>query len=295
MEVSYDSNSQLPYTNNKYLSDVLNNPNVALLFLLIGIVVIFIILFSFLGTMGSNSSSSSSSLRIFELIIFVIFVVAVLMNLKYLSGNDLSINAVMKNLFNDEQKEMDIYVSNGEPSSNQSCNNDNNPNSGSSQNGHDEVFHVPNNIYNYEEAKAICKAYDSELATYDQIEDAYNKGANWCSYGWSEGQLALFPTQKNVYDDLQKNKGHENDCGRPGVNGGFIDNKLVRFGVNCFGPKPVLNENDKIYMDNLKYEPVTKESVYVDRKSEKYKQQLDEIVVAPFNKDTWSLTHPIEN
>ena len=68
--------------------------------------------------MGSNSSSSSSSLRIFELIIFVVFVIAVLMNLKYLSGNDLSINAVMKNLFNDEQKEMDIYVSNGEPSSN---------------------------------------------------------------------------------------------------------------------------------------------------------------------------------
>ena len=52
----------------------------------------------------------------------------------------------MKNLFNDEQKEMDIYVPNGEPSSNQSCNNDNNPNSGSSQNGHDEVFHVPTTI-----------------------------------------------------------------------------------------------------------------------------------------------------
>ena len=97
---------------------------------------------------------------------------------------------------------------------NKSCENDNNSNGGSSQNGHGEVFHVPNNIYNYEEAKAICKAYDSELATYDQIEDAYNKGANWCSYGWSEGQLALFPTQKNVYDDLQKNKGHENDCGQ---------------------------------------------------------------------------------
>ena len=77
----------------------------------------------------------------------------------------------------------------------QSCNNDNNPNN-SSQNGHDEVFHVPNNIYNYEEAKAICKAYDSELATYDQIEDAYNKGANWCSYGWSEGQLSFISQHK---------------------------------------------------------------------------------------------------
>ena len=111
MEVSYDSNSQLPYTNNKYLYDVLNNPNVALMFLLIGIVVIYIILFSFLGTIGSNSSSPSSSLRIFELIIFVVFVIAVLMNLKYLSGNDISMNAELKNLFNNEQNEMEIHVS----------------------------------------------------------------------------------------------------------------------------------------------------------------------------------------
>ena len=72
------------------------------------------------------------------------------------------------------------------------------------------------------------------------------------------------------------------------INGGFIDNKLVRFGVNCFGPKPLLNENDKIYMDNLKYQPITKETVYVDKKTNKYKQQLDQIVVAPFNNDTWS-------
>ena len=154
---------------------------------------------------------------------------------------------------------------------------------------------MPNNVYNYEEAKAICKAYDSELATYDQIEDSYNKGANWCSYGWSEGQLALFPTQKSNYEKLQSIKGHENDCGRPGINGGYIDNKLVRFGANCFGPKPIMNENDKIYMDNLKYEPVTKENAYVNRKAEKYKNQINEIVVAPFNKDTWSLTQPMNN
>ena len=160
--------------------------------------------------------------------------------------------------------------------------------SNETNNTNDEVFHIPNNIYNYEEAKALCKAYDSELATYDQIENAYENGANWCSYGWSEKQLALFPTQKSTYDKLQEIEGHENDCGRPGINGGFIDNKLVRFGANCFGPKPLLNENDQIYMDNLKYQPITKESSYVDRKTNKYKQQLDQIVVAPFNNDTWS-------
>lgn len=279
MEVSYDSNSQLPSTNNYYLNKGLNNPNLAIVFLLLGVIVIYVILFSFLGAIG-NTENKSKSLRIFEIIIFIVFVIAVFFNLKYMSGNDLSINAITKNLFNEKTPELDIHVSDGK------CPSD----SGNTQinNINDEVFHIPNNIYNYEEAKALCQAYDSELATYDQIENAYENGANWCSYGWSEKQLALFPTQKSTYDKLQEIEGHENDCGRPGINGGFIDNKLVRFGVNCFGPKPLLNENDQIYMDNLKYQPITKETIYVNKKSNKYKQQIDRIVVAPFNNDTWS-------
>ena len=37
---------------------------------------------------------------------------------------------------------------------------------------------------------------------------------------------------------MEKNKkkiGHENDCGRPGVNGGYIANTNAKYGVNCFG------------------------------------------------------------
>lgn len=287
MDVSYNSNQQLPYTDN--MKKILNNPNMGLIFLLLGIIIIYIILFSFLGTIGissNNSSKSNGYLRIFEIIIFLIFILAVVMNFKYYAGNDLSFDAIMKNIFKPDQiPEMDIYV--GDSDKHHDDHNDHNEK--------DEVFHVPNNVYNYEQAKAICKAYDSKLATYDQIENAYNKGANWCSYGWSEGQLALFPTQKSTYKKLQDMKGHENDCGRPGINGGFIDNKLVKFGANCFGPKPLMNENDQIYMDNLKYKPVTKESVYVDKNAEKYKDQLDKIVVAPFNINKWSLSQPLSN
>lgn len=285
MEVSYDSNSNFPTYNNYDIYTVLNDPNVSLIFLFIGIVVIYIILFSFLGKIGTNSNSNgtrSSSLRIFEIIIFIVFIVAILFNLKYMAGNDLSIDTITKNILNRNKTEMDVYV---KDSSNKKCDNKDKKDQ---ENG--EAFHIPNNVYNYEQAKALCKAYDSKLATYDQIEDAYRKGANWCSYGWSEDQLALFPTSKKSYEKLQEIEGHENDCGRPGVNGGFIDNKLVRFGVNCFGPKPILNENDKIYMENLKYQPVTKESIYVNKKSEQYKKYLDKIVVAPFNKDTWALS-----
>ena len=29
-----------------------------------------------------------------------------------------------------------------------------------------------------------------------------------------------------------------NNCGRPGVNGGYFDNPNIKFGVNCYGQKP---------------------------------------------------------
>ena len=85
-----------------------------------------------------------------------------------------------------------------------------------------QVFNVPGNTYTYEDGKAICKAYGGDLATYEQIEDAYNGGGEWCNYGWSDKQMALMPTQEKTYHKLQKIPGHENDCGRPGINGGYV-------------------------------------------------------------------------
>ena len=63
-----------------------------------------------------------------------------------------------------------------------------------------QVYHVPNNKYNYIDGQAICKAYGGRLANYEEMEEAYEKGGNWCSYGWSEDQMALFPTQKQIWD-----------------------------------------------------------------------------------------------
>ena len=112
-----------------------------------------------------------------------------------------------------------------------------------------EVFNVDNNLYTYDDAQAICQAYGAKLATYDQIEESYNDGGEWCNYGWSEGQMALFPTQKETWKKLQKVKGHENDCGRPGINGGYIENPYVEFGVNCFGKKPKPSADDLARMN----------------------------------------------
>lgn len=152
-----------------------------------------------------------------------------------------------------------------------------------------QVFHVPGNEYTYEDASALCKAYDARLASYEEIENSYRDGAEWCSYGWSKDQLALFPTQKNTYEKLQKIKGHENDCGRPGINGGYIDNKNVRFGVNCFGYKPEITPEEASLMHETPHYPITEKDKKLARKVERYRRKLPDIIVSPFNNKRWSI------
>lgn len=102
-----------------------------------------------------------------------------------------------------------------------------------------EVFHISDALFTYDQAEAVCAAYDSQLATLEQVVDAYNHGAEWCSYGWTSGGMALYPTQKATWDALQGevDTGRRTRCGRPGVNGGYFD-PSTKFGVNCFGFKP---------------------------------------------------------
>jgi hypothetical protein len=101
-----------------------------------------------------------------------------------------------------------------------------------------EVFNISNNLYSYEDARNLCSSYGARLATYDEVEAAYVDGGEWCNYGWSDNQMALFPTQKDTWSKLQMSKDHKHDCGRPGVNGGYIENPAFEFGANCYGTKP---------------------------------------------------------
>lgn len=151
-----------------------------------------------------------------------------------------------------------------------------------------QVFNVPGNHYTYENAKAMCNAYGAELATYEQIEKAYNKGAEWCNYGWSANQLALFPTQKSTYAKLQTIKGHENDCGRPGINGGYIANPNAKFGINCYGYKPRMTEEEEDLMANQTIYPKTEKDIAMENRVNYWKDKLTEILVSPFNHNTWS-------
>ena len=147
-----------------------------------------------------------------------------------------------------------------------------------------EVFYVSGNQFTYDEASALCAAYDSDLATYDQVTEAYNTGAEWCGYGWTQGGMALFPTQDSTWAQLQKEASISNKtaCGRPGVNGGYFDPK-TKFGVNCYGVKPKDLGRFKFPVPI----PGTDNSGF-NQAVDKFKSSIKSFVVDPFNRSGWS-------
>ena len=151
------------------------------------------------------------------------------------------------------------------------------------------VFNVSRNIYKYEDAAPLCKAMGAELATYDQIIDAYKHGADWCNYGWIKGQMAVFPTQDKTWQKLQKGPPeYRFSCGKPGVNGGFFDNPDLTFGVNCFGNRPIQNEADDLQNSSEFTMPQTVEQIEFNKKVQKFREGLGNVTVLPFSRDKWS-------
>ena len=152
-----------------------------------------------------------------------------------------------------------------------------------------QVFHIPSNTFTFKDSKMVCDAYDSKLASFDEIEKSYELGSDWCGYGWSEGQMALYPTQREKWNKLQAIKGHENDCGHPGVNGGYISDENIKLGVNCYGFKPAIRPMDAARMsNNPEISKTCKEKQY-DTKVNNMKAMLDGIDIAPFNHNNWSV------
>jgi len=149
--------------------------------------------------------------------------------------------------------------------------------------GKKEVFNVAQDKYTFNDAEPLCKAFGAELATYDQVKEAWKKGADWCNYGWIKGQAAVFPTQEETFNKLQTGADDQKmSCGVPGVNGGYFDNPELRFGVNCYGSRPAQNENDmKFIMSNKNMTPG---EIAYDKKILDYKAHKNQIPVNPFKK-----------
>jgi hypothetical protein len=266
-----------------YINNLLSNPS--LIIILVIVIIIYIIIFLSLGSSNTNTNSNmssdevsnSSSNTIYIIIIAFVIILIILNGLQYFFGLD--IVAKLKNLLTGNP-EIDIKVDTSRLEAAKAPV----PEILLSP----QVFNIPGNNYGYSDAKALCTAYGAKLASYKEIEDSYKNGGEWCNYGWSDGQMALYPTQEQTFNELQKIKGHENDCGRPGVNGGYIANPKIKFGVNCYGFKPRMNSVEEQLMANDPIYPKTLKDIEMEKRVNYWKDKLPEILVSPFNHNTWS-------
>lgn len=264
----------------------------AILVLIFVVVMLASFLVTTLGTKDNSSfptqqSDNDKTNNLFFILIFVIIVILVVAGgLRYLFST--SVFTQINDTANG--KEVDIIIDHKTNSSIPPPPPNPNPQPcpASTPITGNQVFNIPGQYFNYETAGNLCKAYGARLANYSEVENAYENGAEWCNYGWSDGQMALFPTQKSTWDKLQNIEGHENDCGRPGVNGGFMNNTELQFGANCYGKKPPITSDEQFIMENSPLYPVTNKEIEEQEEVNFLKQHLDQILVNPFNNTRWS-------
>ena len=181
--------SQMATSGKRTLDSSSVSTRIIILLAFIVIMILYYVLFSSLGNNGGGTSSGSQSgvesggKRTLEVILWSIFVILLIINgFQYFFN--VNVTASIKDIFTDQPK-VDITVQ--EP-----------PNESvvPELKLKKEAYNIPDNRFTYDDAKAICMAYGGDLATYNQIEESYNKGGEWCNYGWSDDQMVLFPTQK---------------------------------------------------------------------------------------------------
>jgi hypothetical protein len=299
MEVVSTTSTTNPVNMYDYLNSVVMNPMIFVIILLI--IVVYYVFSSSLGLGNnssfsiSNSSSGTSTItNIMGIIIVIILVILILVNaLQYFFS--INLTAYITGLFTPDKQVSLVVENRTQPQENTTPAEKKKIEEKEEKNDFfskiklkKQVFNIPGNYYDYDNAQALCKAYNSELATYEQLEKAYNNGAEWCNYGWSANQMAFFPTQQQTYNTLQTIKGHENDCGRPGINGGYMANPRVRFGVNCYGFKPNINEKEEELMKTSTPYPKTSQEKELQKKIDYWKNKIDQILVSPFNYNIWS-------
>ena len=274
-----DMNTILGVPSMNFLNTNMANP--LIITLLVLIIIIYFVLFASLGNNSESMNAPSTSKASLEILLWGVFLVIIIINgMNYF----LNVNIItsIKNLFSGEP-EIDITVE--RETEGQITGTTTVPELKFEK----QVYHIPGNKYTFDDAKAVCKAYGNRLANYKEIENAYQNGADWCSYGWSEDQMALFPTQIERWDRLQKIEGHKNDCGRPGINGGYIANPNVRFGVNCYGYRPKITSQEAEMMENIPLFPKTQKELDFQKRVEYWKNKIANIIVSPFNSNNWSM------
>ena len=235
------------------------------------------------GGEGGGENTMFANANILEILLWALFIVIVLMNGFHYFFNT-SLSTQVSHLFSTKPQ---ITLTNDVPLPTA---NEADLGTAPDSKMRKQVFHIPASIYDYDNAKALCEAYGAQLANIDQVEEAHKSGAEWCSYGWSDNQMILYPTQKSTWDSLQSNPDKKNSCGRPGINGGYMENAGLKAGANCYGVKPDMNEPSSKLMANIQNIEAGKMlDPEHEAKVNEMKSKINDIVVAPFNKGAWSL------
>lgn len=228
---------------------------------------IYIVIPMFVVLLGIILSTNNYSALEFLMLLFFIIIIAII-GTNYFFG--IQLTTTLNNLFTAPKVNVDI-VEPEEDQESQGQDQDQNSNS-NDPNRPPETYHVQGQ-FDYSTAKSLCKAYGATLATLSQVKDAFNKGGEWCDYGWSEDQMVLYPTQKSSWEKYQETD-NKAQCGIPGINGGYNMRPNQKLGVNCFGKKPSGTM------------PTAVEPTKVDDRASYWKSQ--NLNVAPFNYKSWS-------
>ena len=260
-------------------------------------VVIFMIYFVTNALAGGDSSNDSQEATLFanvsilEIFLWAIFIVVVVVNgFQYFFNTN--ITTEISNLLSTKPEIVISQTMPAEPDAVGGGGGSGDLGTGPSLKMRKQVFHIPANVYDYDNAKALCEAYGAKLANIDQMEEAHKSGAEWCSYGWSDNQMILYPTQKSTWEELQKSTDptKKNSCGRPGINGGYMSNAAMKVGVNCYGPKPEINAASSKLMSSIQnYEAGKMLDPLHEARVQEMKSKINDVVIAPFNKGAWSL------
>lgn len=161
-----------------------------------------------------------------------------------------------------------------------------------------EVFLIYGS-FTYLEAKEICKLYKGTLATFEQLQDAFNNGANWCHWGWLNDETVAYPIQEEYWNNIEKI--HKGYCGpTAGINRIKNINLLQKFSINCFGIKPKQTKKDKenekkLELNINKYDSLTeqirkcKKEKQIERQKELVSKLKKNVVILSFNKKKWSI------
>ena len=132
-----------------------------------------------------------------------------------------------------QNKVYDLSVASSNKGSSVTCTNDASSNIKAPQSGKDyyylgdpkdtQVYHIFENVYTFDDAREECAKRSSSLSNPEQLLNAYNAGAGWCNWGWTNDGNAYLPS---------KTKQCNKDTGL--LNGKNID-PYLRLGVNCYG------------------------------------------------------------